>query len=212
MTTTPNRAWRDLLLVSPIVAVVLLLGAAAANPPAAQAQGADPLSVALAFGEAENAHDLERIVALFAEDAVLVNPNGTFTGRDQIRELYRAVFAGNIQAVGRAYQVRGDQITFISAATSDDFVRMGVAPLDLRIDATVRDGLIRRWVVSPTPEAAAKLQQAQARATAEAPAALPQTGGLPPATVLSALVGVALLAGGVLLRRAPLSTRKETHQ
>jgi hypothetical protein len=54
---------------------------------------------------------------LFAEDAVVNAPAGTFVGRGQIRGLYRDAINANVSAVARDFQQDGDQVRFISAAT-----------------------------------------------------------------------------------------------
>ena len=198
-----------------VVASLLLALATSVAPAGASAQATDPVAVARAFGEAENAHDVERTVALFADDAVVETPFGNFTGMDQIRKFIQGLVAGNIQTVGRDYRASGDQVSFISAATTDDFRRMGVAPVDFRIEGTVREGKIRRWVVTLTPESAAKLQAAQAAsqprqpvaqptarpAPVQAPRSLPRTGGGPGVVLPLAALGLALGAAGVLARR-----------
>ena len=146
-------------------------------PAGVTAQATDPIAIATAFGQAENAHDVERTVALFADDAVVETPFGNFTGKEQIRQFIQSLVAGNIQTVGRDYRASGDQVSFISAATTDDFRRMGVAPVDFRIEGTVREGKIQRWIVSLTPESAARLQAAQA---ASQPQPQPKPGGPAP--------------------------------
>jgi ketosteroid isomerase-like protein len=56
-----------------------------------------PLAVARALAEAMNAHDIEAFVALFAEDydsRQPAHPDRTFTGREQVRANWSAIFAG----------------------------------------------------------------------------------------------------------------------
>ena len=49
-----------------------------------------------------NAADPDGVVALFADDAVLVNPLGTFTGSDEITSFYRdVVVAGQVISVSK---------------------------------------------------------------------------------------------------------------
>lgn len=147
---------RSILLAAPATALGALLAGAASRPAnAAPGDEPGPLEVAWAFAEAENAHDLEAIVALFAEDAVITNPAGTYRGREEIRELYRATIAANIHAVAREFRVTGIRVTFISAATSD---QIGDVPLDLHITGLVRDGLIQRWTVAPAREKSVRTQ------------------------------------------------------
>jgi uncharacterized protein (TIGR02246 family) len=44
--------------------------------------------VLVAYSVHYDAHDLDGVVSVFADDAVLINLRGTFTGADQIRENY----------------------------------------------------------------------------------------------------------------------------
>jgi len=55
-----------------------------------------------------NAADPDAVLALFADDAVLVNPLGTFTGSDEITGFYRDVV------------VAGQAVLAIGAVTVDD--------------------------------------------------------------------------------------------
>jgi len=187
--------------------LIVLLGFALAmlEPASALAQ-ADPVSVARAFGAAENAHNVDAVVALFTEDAVITTPFGTFRGTDQIRQFVQSLVAGNIRTVGRDYQASGDQVTFIRAATTTDFLAMGVAPVDFKIVGLIQAGKIKNWDVSYTPEAAAKIQAAQARSQpspvpAQAPRALPRTGAEAALAATLLPLGVMLLLTGAALRR-----------
>ena len=58
---------------------------------------ATPTEVAQALARAMNAHDIEAFVALFAPDYDSVqpaHPDRAFTGREQVRSNWSAVFAG----------------------------------------------------------------------------------------------------------------------
>lgn len=59
-------------------------------------------TVVEAYAAAVTAHDLEGLLSLFADDAVLVNPFGTFVGTEQLTGFYRdVVMAGQaVVAVG----------------------------------------------------------------------------------------------------------------
>ena len=74
-----------------------------------------------------NAADAEAVVALFADDAVLVNPLGTFTGSDEITGFYRdGVVAG--QAVLGVGAVTVDDLA--EAATVVRAEVIATSPLD----------------------------------------------------------------------------------
>ena len=51
----------------------------------------DGRTVVEAYAAAVTAHDLEGLLALFADGAVLVNPFGTFSGADELTGFYRDV-------------------------------------------------------------------------------------------------------------------------
>jgi LPXTG-motif cell wall-anchored protein len=175
------------------------------------------LSAAKMFGVGENAHDVDAVVALFADDGVINSPFGSFKGKAEIRKFVQSLADGNIKTVARDYREDGDRVSYISAATTSDLLKQGVAPIDFRIDAVVPNGSITVWNVAYTPEAQAKINAAAARtapaaqpappaatprpaAPAQVPQSLPRTGG-PAGSLGAAAAALALLASGVYLRR-----------
>ncbi|NVM47047.1 MAG: nuclear transport factor 2 family protein, partial [Candidatus Lokiarchaeota archaeon] len=47
------------------------------------------------FKDAYNKKDLEKTLSFFAEDAVFINPNGEFKGKEKIRNYFKWVFEIN---------------------------------------------------------------------------------------------------------------------
>lgn len=76
--------------------------------------------VALAYATAINAADVDALLALFRDDAVLHNPAGTFEGSDAIRGFYESVvLAGKAQLTVRSVTRADDHhVTAELAATS----------------------------------------------------------------------------------------------
>lgn len=71
-----------------------------------------------------NAADADAVVALFADDAVLVNPLGTFTGSDEITGFYRDVV------------VAGQAVLGVGAVTVDDLAEAGATVVRAEVIAT----------------------------------------------------------------------------
>ena len=102
-------------------------------------------AIATAFDE----HDLEGIMAHFADDAVFEGPRGTepwgtrFSGRAAVREAFAARFAGipDVRYQGGAHFVDGDRgaSEWTLSGTTTDGTRIEVRGCDLW---TLRDGRI----------------------------------------------------------------------
>jgi ketosteroid isomerase-like protein len=76
--------------------------------------------LAATYVDRVNARDADHLLALFAPDAALRHPAGTFTGHDQIRGFYvDLVFAGQAAVtLGRVF-VEDDAAAFELRATSE---------------------------------------------------------------------------------------------
>ena len=79
-----------------------------------------------------NAADADAVVALFADEAVLVNPLGTFTGSDEITGFYRDVV------------VAGQAVLTIGAVTVVDAV-------DGSADGSAGGPVVRAEVIATSP-------------------------------------------------------------
>jgi uncharacterized protein (TIGR02246 family) len=135
--------------VRALALAVLLAGCAHPQQPAPAAPA--PAAVVQAQVEAYNARDLERFVALFADDVVVERRPGGATvarGRDELRRVYGALFAANpeLKATIVRRVVQGAQVV-------DHEVVTGIRDRpNLKAIATyeVREGLIRRvWLAPP---------------------------------------------------------------
>ncbi len=98
---------------------LIALALVALSPTILHAQPTDPVAVLEASDVAYNAHDLEAISALFADDAVrqLIPPpspeaSGIWRGKEEIRAQWQREFALNarVERVGE-YQASGDTVT-----------------------------------------------------------------------------------------------------
>ncbi len=71
--------------------------------------------------DAFNRKDLEGLLSFFADDAVMVRPEGTFRGKDEIRRFYRWNFAGYLRntLVEKNLICEGNKVVFefVSEAT-----------------------------------------------------------------------------------------------
>jgi uncharacterized protein (TIGR02246 family) len=71
--------------------------------------------------DAFNRKDLEGLLSLFADDAVMIRPEGIFRGKDEIKRFYAWNFASYLQntLVEKDFVIEGDQVVleFVSEAT-----------------------------------------------------------------------------------------------
>ena len=175
-----------------VLALLVALGAILAPPGAGHAQG-DPASVARAFIDAENRHDVDAAVALFTPDAVVIHATGTLTTTAEIRKWQTELAEGNFRATIGTPTVAGDKVTFNGDVALNSFTSLGIDKLDATWELTVLQGRIKTFNFVFTPASAARLQQALAGS-----ASLALTGtDVRPLVEMSALLlvlGMAILA------------------
>jgi ketosteroid isomerase-like protein len=175
-----------------LLAVSLAVGVVLATPAAGSAQS-DPASVARALIDAENRHDVEAAVALFAPDAVVVHATGTLTTTAEIRKWQMELAEGNFRAEIGTPSVAGTVVTFTGDVFLSSFQALGIDKLDATWELTVLQGRVKTFNFVFSPASNARLAQARGGSP---PLAL--TGASPlPLVELSALLlalGVALLA------------------
>jgi len=132
------------------------------------AKGAGPrgaLEVVQALLEAENAHDVEAAVALFAEDAVVNLAVEVRRGKKQIREWQEELAAGHFRmVVPGAPEVSGERVRFANRLDLDMFHGMGLGTVDAVSEAVVREGRIVSYEFALSPASQARLQAAIGKA------------------------------------------------
>lgn len=118
----------------------------------------DAIAVARALLAAENAHDVETAVSLFADDATVDLAVETRTGKEAIRAWQQELAAGGFHMELRsAPQATGDHVRFENRLDLEMFRQMGLGTVEGISEATVRDGKIVAYRFSLTPEFAARL-------------------------------------------------------
>jgi hypothetical protein len=162
----------------------------------------DPGAVARALIDAENAHDVNAALALFADDAVVTHATGTLRTRDEIRAWQTELATGNFKATITTPQVTGERATFSGTVELDTLRSLGVSPMESTWDVTVQQGKVKTFTFAFTPAAAARLQNAIAAAQPREPIA--RTGAF---LADWAIGGTLILLAGTLLvvagRRRP---------
>jgi len=118
--------------------------------------------VIIALHEANNAHNMDAMLAFFTDDAVANFPDqpppNVLTGKEQIRTGWlEGDFANNIHIEVRNLQMAGDKVTWM-ATISWDFLRpFGIASLEGGGEAVVQEGKIKSFTAIFPPESMAKL-------------------------------------------------------
>jgi ketosteroid isomerase-like protein len=126
----------------------------------------DPMTVVQAFNEASNSGDVERVLALFSDDAVIrtVPPPPppspeVSTGKQQVREWFEPQMP-NLHVESRNMRASGDTVTWDATVSGDLFRQMGIDSFDVMAEAVVKGGKITSFTVTQTPEAVSKFQKA----------------------------------------------------
>jgi hypothetical protein len=148
------------------VGAVLLFAGLLAPPASAQT---DAVSVARALINAENAHDVNTVVNLFAPGAIVNLPTGVFVGRAEIEGWQRELAAGNFHAdITAPVAVTPEVVTFSGTVGLDLFRQLGISPLEATWQLTIQLGRVTTFVFDFTPAATARLQAALSRTAAPA--------------------------------------------
>jgi ketosteroid isomerase-like protein len=164
----------------------------------------DPVSVVQLWARAANAHDLEKTLASFADDATITNTHplpgskSPLKGTADLRALFEKDIKANVRLELSNFAVpEPDRVTFLSKYWADPgaFPSNVPFPIESTIDAVIKEGKIRSLTIDHTPDWLAKLQAA--------PGVLPATGGEGTSDARGALIvaGIALLTLGLVLRR-----------
>ena len=184
----------------PLVAAMI-----SAAPLQAYTQAKDPASV-IAYGAAQvNAHNLEALMSIFADDAVVNNDGSIYTGKAKVREFMSMAVNDFISTtIVGGFTVSGNRVTWREEDRIKSLTQIGVPVVYSRGEAIVEDGLIKSMTFTTEPASLAEIE----RAMAAAPTGMPSTGG----SDLSGLVAFAVLAALLLtvggsLRQKALTNR-----
>jgi hypothetical protein len=185
--------------------IVALFGALlvghAATPAAVYAQDADITSIVNAFIAGENAHDVDGVTSLFADNATVVLATGPLQGTDQIRAWQQELADGHFSIqLTSPLNITGSKATYSVTVALDAFRQLGFASLDGTEDMVVENGKITSFTFAFTPEAGAAFGAALAAATT---VGMPTTGSPTEGAYLwvALLAGLALCTAGYTLRR-----------
>jgi hypothetical protein len=136
---------------------LLVLLTCVATIPRVDAQGAEGEAVLKAWETALLARDVEAVLQLFADDALVVTSSGRFMiGRDQIRSWVQdQLERGQREEAGPRY-LQGAKLSWPGKVYRDDWQQQGISPLDVTQDAPLRDGKIRFFNMTLTPKSVAR--------------------------------------------------------
>lgn len=119
------------------------------------------------FLDTWNSQDIDGIVDLFADDAVITTPTvpgipDTWRGRDEIRQCAQ-LYAPGFRAEEGDIQVHGDHIHFTARVRADALEQMAVDYVDEDNDLTVHEGKTQEFNIRFTPDSMEKIQDAVQR-------------------------------------------------
>lgn len=133
--------------LSPLLAAAVL----AIAMTAAHSEDADPLSTVQMLMDAERAFDLDRAMALFADDAVIVNAAGARTaGAENLRNFIDQDMQFNESLELERPRVEQDRVSWTESVNADFYRKLGVAPVRFAFTAEVYHSKIE-WIVAHVP-------------------------------------------------------------
>ena len=122
----------------------------------------DPVRVARALIEAENALDVDAAANLFAPDAVVTLPTGVLSTPEQVREWQTGLAEGHFHADIGEITTAGNHASFSGTVGFDPFRGMGIDAMGSEWDLTVDGDRISAFTYEFTPDGLARLQAATA--------------------------------------------------
>jgi len=135
----------------------------------------EPVAVILAMNDLCNVGDVEGVLALFTDDAVIRNlpppdppETGIHTGIEEIRAWLAPQIQRHLQVVSQNYQAKGDTVTWETTLSEDELRAMGIESMDVTAEAVVRNGRISSFTITPTPETLRKFAEMEGEAGASA--------------------------------------------
>ena len=143
--------------ISGFMLIILLL-----FPMSAHAQGTDAESVLKTREAALLRSDLDAIVALFADDAIIVTSSGRLLiGKEQIRVWVQDQVDRQQREEAGSRQMQGNKLSWPGKVYRDDWQKLGVSPLNVTQDAIIESGKIKFFSTTFTPESWVRLEAAR---------------------------------------------------
>jgi hypothetical protein len=162
------------------------------------AQETDPVSMIMAWNDAQNAGDVDAALAFLADDAfiTLIPPpmeghDGVFRGKEEIRAWWENLYSLNGASTVSNCQVDGETVTCLLNYTDDSLKALGLDSIDNEFVVIVQEGRIQTYTATMTEESITALMAAMS------PDSLPETGGIlfPNYAVLAILGGLIGISG-----------------
>ena len=125
-----------------------------------------PLEVARKLIAAENSHDVEAAVGLFAEDAFARSSMDTFAGTTAVRVWQQELAAGHLYIEPGEFQVEGDTVRWDGTIAIDAFRALGFETLEGTWEIVVRQRQDRILCLQPLPGLVVQTDRGQPGVTA----------------------------------------------
>jgi ketosteroid isomerase-like protein len=133
----------------------------------------DPVAVILAMNDLCNAGDLEGVLALFSDDAVVRTlpppeppETGLIGGIQEIRAWFAPQIQHHLHVISQNYQTAGDTVTWDTTVSEDTAREVGIESFEVMAEATVKNGKITFFSITSIPESLRKFEEAQGQAGA----------------------------------------------
>jgi hypothetical protein len=142
--------------------VISVLALALLFVPRLWAQDTQADSVLKAREAALAAGDLDAILRLFADDAIVVTSSGRFLiGKEQIRGWVQDQVERHQREEAGSRYTQGNKLSWAGKVYREDWHKLGVSPLDVTQDAIIQGDKIKFFNTTFAPESAARLQAAR---------------------------------------------------
>jgi hypothetical protein len=117
------------------------------------------------FDAAWNRNDMEAVMGLFADDAVvrsippLPGAPDQFVGKAQIRGFVQMLMV-NFHVESKDFSQNGDRVTWFATVASDSIRHLGVDSMDADCEAIIQNGKLKSFTPAFTQETLARLATA----------------------------------------------------
>ena len=119
-----------------------------------------PADIIKSYQEAYNNHDLEGVLALYAEDASFeIIGQVSLQGKEQVRELTEYDFVLNIHMSCDQFRTKGDSVMCQLEESNDWLKAAGIQRARYMATFMVRNGLIQSVRAKPSPETEQALEK-----------------------------------------------------